>query len=92
MEKYPFFDPYSYMSKKEQNNNYNKDVNKNIINNNDNFIFKEDNIEEEILKTNPNISMKEYFEIKYFYYRYLNEALKYKEAIGAPKINNIKNT
>lgn len=94
MEKYPFFDPYSYMSKKEQNNNYNKDVNKNIINNNDNFVFKEDNIEEEIFKINPNISMKEYFETKYFYYRYLNESLKYKEAIGElnPKINNIKNT
>lgn len=87
MEKYPFFDPYSYI-----NNTTAKVENENTKQNNKNidFDFKEDIFLEE-LQTFPNlqsnINMKEYFETKYYYYRYLNEYFKYKENIQSKKEN-----
>lgn len=84
MEKYPFFDPYLYMntinssdSKKTDDNNKNN----NIVTHAEN-IFED---KEELLNIKDNINMKEYFETKYFYYRYLNEYLKYKENIKTLK-------
>ena len=90
MEKYPFFDPYSYINNTNDTttkveNEKTKQNNKNI-----DFDFKEDIFLEE-LQTFPNlqsnINMKEYFETKYYYYRYLNEYFKYKENIQSKKEN-----
>lgn len=92
MEKYPFFDPYSYINntnnknitKKEETENA-KQKNKNI-----DFDFKEDIFLEELQifpNLQSNINIKEYFETKYYYYRYLNEYFKYKENIQSKKEN-----
>lgn len=85
MEKYPFFDPYSYI-----NNTTAKVENENTKQNNKNidFDFKEDIfLEEQNIFNNlkSDVNMKEYFETKYYYYRYLNEYLKYKEAVQKHK-------
>lgn len=87
MEKYPFFDPYSYI-----NNTTTKVENENTKQNNKNiaFDFKEDIfLEEQNIFNNlkSDVNMKEYFETKYYYYRYLNEYLKYKENIKLKKEN-----
>ena len=92
MEKYPFFDPYSYINNTNNKNITKKEETENAKQNNKNidFDFKEDIfLEEQNIFNNlkSDVNIKEYFETKYYYYRYLNEYLKYKENIQKFKEN-----
>lgn len=92
MEKYPFFDPYSYINNTNNKNITNNPETENDKQNNKNidFDFKEDIFLEEqnnFPNLKSDINMKDYFETKYYYYRYLNEYLKYKENIQSKKEN-----